>query len=241
MGFMEKSSKERKRTKASIKFVEKYYADDLAERASPESVWASQWAGYVNGDSVLDVACGPQFYDDALAFAHIPKKFVGIDINEANIEFLRTSSHPNVVEARTRFEKDGTRVELLVDDITIEKPEFRGRFDSVFASGIIGNFDEAGTRAVMRNIHSYLAPGGQFVMVSWGDDYLSKEKSEEKEASGWYQKQELKPEDYGRLISEAGFTIEKKGVHKVADPKAYEWGCIFGFVARKNADEGPSK
>ncbi len=186
------------------------------------------------------MACGPQFYDDALAFAQIPKKFVGVDLNEANIKFLKTSLHPNIIKAKTELERNGSQVELLVQDITARKPEFDRQFDSVFASGIIGNFGIAETKAVLQNINSYLALGGQFVMVSWGDDYLSKEKSEEREASGWYQKQELKPEDYARLISEAGFTIEKQEVHEVADPKEYEWGCIFGFIARKTVDKESS-
>lgn len=230
---MKDTSQEFNRSEASIEFVEKYYIDDIAESASPESIWSSQWAHYVNGESVLDVACGPQFYDDALAFAKIPQKFVGIDINKANIEFLKHTSHPNIVKAKARLEETGTNVKLLIHDLLIKEPEFVGKFNSVFASGIIGNFNETDTKLALQNIHSYLVQGGQFVMVSWANHYLNPQKLEERTASGWFQVQNLNPNDYGHLISESGFLIEKRDIYKVADPKTYEWEYIFGFVAKK--------
>ncbi len=221
---------------ASIKFVEKYYTDDLAEANSPESIWVAQWFKYVSGSTILDVACGPQLYNDALAFAQIPKELTGIDINATNIEFLKTSKNSNIIKAKKALEENGTKIELILHDIRIKKPELEGQFDSVFASGIIGNFNKTETRLVLQNLYSYLKPEGSFVMVSWGNDYLSEEKFNERNSYNWYQRHELRPEDYGNLIEESGFSIKKQEVYTVLNPREYEWGIIFAFVATKNKD-----
>jgi SAM-dependent methyltransferase len=219
--------------KASKEFVEKYYTDDLAEQHSVESQWARQWLKEVDGDSVLNIGCGPQFFDDAVGFGKLPKEIVGIDINETNIEFLRTSEHPVLKQSQITLAKHAVQVDFFVHDIKVALTEFVNRFDTVFASGVLGMFDEKDTIHILSLIYKYLKPDGKFVMVSWGDDRLSSEKFEERNSYNWYWRKGPTPEALSHLLEQVGFTILKKDKYIVLNPEEYEWGLIYGFVARK--------
>lgn len=218
---------------ASREFVEKYYTDDLAEQSSTESQWAQQWLKDVEGEHVLDIGCGPQLYDDAIKFKNLPKELVGVDLNETNIEFLKTSTHPTLVQSQKILAEHGTKVDFLVHDITIAQDEFINHFDAVVASGVLGMFDEKDTARILSLIYQYLKPGGRFVAVSWGDDRLSPEKFEERNRYGWYWRKGPTPEGIANLIKETGFTILKQAIHQVTNPNEYEWGIIYAFVAQK--------
>lgn len=219
--------------RASEQFVETYYNDDLDERESPESKWAAQWFREVKGESVLNIGCGPQLYNDALAFAETPMELVGLDANEANIEFLRKSRHPEILKAKKRLDHLDVKIELLLQDIRENNATLCGRFDTVFASGLIGSFNQPDTSEILQTLLTYLNPHGRLVIVSWADDYLSDSKLEERRRYEWYERHELAPEDVARILDEAGFWIMRQEIYRVPNPKEYEWGTIYAFLAAK--------
>ncbi len=214
-------------------FVEKYYTDDLAERGTPEVVWALSWFKEVRGESVLSLGCGPNFYDDITFFPEVPKEAVGIDLNESNIEFLKHSNHPELLRCKNFLDAHQVEVSLIVDDIRKERKEFIGRFDTVYASGVLGMFKKDELSELLRLIHSYLKPGGRLIDVDWTDCQLPQDKYIERESFEWYSTQGPGVEEIGILMTGAGFTILKYDVFTPADPQEYGWGKIYGYVAEK--------
>jgi SAM-dependent methyltransferase len=43
---------------------------------------------YIKGESVLNVGCGPLFYDDLMHFNHVPQHYVGVDVNSSAFEYM---------------------------------------------------------------------------------------------------------------------------------------------------------
>jgi len=218
---------------ASWQFVEKYYTDDLAERESPESQWSLEWLKEVRGEHVLSLGCGPNFYDDAQFFSEIPKDFAGVDLNENNIAFLKLSVHPEIKKCKRFLRNHHTNVELFVDNIKEEKKEFLGRFDTVYAIGVLGMFTEEDTIKVFENIRNYLKPGGRILDIDWTDSRLPNEKLKERESFEWYSKQGPSISRLGELLEQAGFKLIKHEAYDVPDPEAYSWGKIYGYLGEK--------
>ena len=222
-----------RRMRASEQFVERYYTDDLAEQESPESKWAAQWAREVKGSCVLNAACGPQFFNDALTFAETPQDLVGVDANTTNIEFLKDSEHPEILKAKKVLAGHGVNVQLLLHDIREYNATLRNRFNAVYVSGLIGSFDEVATRKIFRTLSAYLQPGGCLVIVSWADDFLSEAKLEERRRYHWYERHDLSPADVHTLLQVEGFEVRKSDAYRPHNPQEYEWGLIYGVVANK--------
>lgn len=218
---------------APLDFVEQYYVDDLAERNTLESSWSLAWLKEIQGENILSLGCGPNFYDDAQFFANIPDKFVGVDLNENNITFLKQSTHPEIIRNRKILENNHTKVSLLTADIRKEQKEFINYFDAVYAIGVLGMFQEEDITKLFKLIYSYLKPGGKLIDIDWTDERLSKEKLKERESYGWYSTQGPDIARVGELMKIVRFKIKKHSVYTVADPVAYSWGKIYGYVAEK--------
>jgi SAM-dependent methyltransferase len=218
---------------ASEQFVRTYYMDDLAERDSKESQWALQWHLHVRGSSVLDLGCGPQLYDDILSFGDVPREVVGIDVNTANIQFLQKSRQSHLIEARQAVRRLGTKVEIRQGDIREDNPDLRHRFQTVFASGVIGKFTESDARGIILLLTSYLTDSGRIVIVDWTDDRLTEEKFRERFDFDWYSRNGISHTHLRRLLEEGGFKVVKRGTYSVPDPERYEWGIIRAVVAKK--------
>ena len=223
-----------KKIQAPWDFVEQYYADDLAERNTPESKWTLTWFKEVKGTRVLSWGCGPNFYDDALFFTDLPEEFIGIDLNENNIAFLKESTHPEVVRCKNALKEHGTKVSLLRDDIRKKQQSFTNHFDTVYAVGVLGMFKESDLHRLLKLVYSYLKPGGRLVDVDWTDCRLSEGKYRERESFKWYSKQGPSIERIGELLVEKnGFKILKHEIYNVQNPIEYGWGKIYAYVAEK--------
>ena len=214
-------------------FVEKYYLDDLAERESVESRWSFAWLKEVKGRSVLSVGCGPNFFDDVQFFDKVPTDFVGIDINKNNIEFLKQSKHPEVLKWKNFLADSGVKTEVLVRDVKAVSPDFIGRFDTIYAIGVLGMFDRDDTIKVFKNLNQYLKPGGRVLDLDWTDSRLPEEKLKERESFDWYSKRGPSVAEIGELFAETGFKILKHEVYNVPNPADYGWGKIYGYLAEK--------
>jgi len=220
-------------TEAPLEFIEKYYTDDLAERGDPEGKFALRWAKMIKGRSVLNVGCGPQFYDDVQFFGEIPREYVGIDINENNIRFLKESRHPELEKWKSFLAARGVAVELKNASIKEKQDEWVGRFDAIYAVGVLGMFDKEETRTLFGYLHSYLKKGGVLVDVDWTEPYLSEKKLKERKSYEWYSKNGPNIGEIGKLLERSGFEIAEHDAYAVPDPKKYLWGKIYAYIAVK--------
>ena len=219
--------------RASREFVENYYADYLAERDGIESRWARQCLKDVVGRKILNIGCGPQLYDDAAELPITPMELVGIDLNASNIEFLRTSEHSHLLQSKKVLVDSGTKIEFFVHDVKVKRRDFIGRFDTIYASGVLGMLNHEDTARILGLLIQYLRPKGRFVMVSWGDDRLTAEKFAERNQYNWYWRDGVGLDVIENLLQKTGFEILKKDTHNVANPIDYEWGIIYSIVAQK--------
>lgn len=126
---------------ATFEFVKDYYTSDLRERDSAESKWFLSWLQNINGDSVLSLGCGPNLLDDSLFFMRLPKTLVGVDINQNNIDFIKNANHSELEKCREFLQMRQVKIELHVGDIFDTRPDFVGRFDAVYAMGVIGMYE----------------------------------------------------------------------------------------------------
>ena len=218
---------------APWKFVEEYYIDDLAERDAAETKFYLSWLKHVKGKNVLCLGCGPNLYDDLQFFLNFPSKIIGVDINKNNIEFLKKSQHPEIIKCRELLLKNKVKTELLVWDILKLKREFIGKFDVVYAIGVIGMFKEEQLKNLLKLIHNYLKPKGVFLDVDWTDCQLSQERYNKRRNYKWYSKEGPSIKNMGRLITQKNFKIIRHKVYDVPNKKEYGWGKIYGYLAQK--------
>lgn len=218
---------------APLEFVEQYYIDDLAERNTPESIWALAWLKEIRGKHVLSIGCGPNFYDDVQFFSEIPDEFVGTDLNENNITFLKNSTHPEVLKWKHFLSDHKVHVELHASDVKEEQKEFINRFDTIYAIGVLGMFNKEDTVRIFKLLNIYLKHGGILVDIDWTEPYLSEEKLKERESYEWYSTQGPSVKEIGTILKDSGFEITKHDIYSVPDPKSYSWGKIYGYVAQK--------
>ena len=218
---------------ASWKFVEKYYEDDLKERNFPETKFYLSWLGYIKGKRILNLGCGPNLYDDVLFFNNFPEEIIGIDINKNNIKFLRESKHKELIKSKNILKNKRVKVKLMVGDITKFNKEFIGKFDCVYAMGVIGMFEKTKLKKLLKIIYSYLKKGGLFLDIDWADSQLSPEKYNERLNYGWYSKKGPTIKKIGKLIEGSSFKILKHKVYYVKNRKDYGWGKIYGYLALK--------
>ncbi len=221
------------KVQAPWEFVEKYYIDDLGERDSEESQWYLKWLKEIDGQSVLNFGCGPNFYDDIPMFGQLPKEVIGIDINKNNLEFLKKSNHPEIIRCKNFLKQNDIETELFLQDMRNQKSDFINRFDDVCAIGVLGNFNKEDTKRVIKNVYSYLKPGGKFTMVSWTDCRLPEEKIVERESFEWFVRHDKDIQMIGTLLQDKDFNITKHEVYTVANPDEYFWGKIYAYIAEK--------
>jgi cyclopropane fatty-acyl-phospholipid synthase-like methyltransferase len=217
---------------APLEYVEKYYEADLAEREAKESKFYLSWLKYVKGKSILSIGCGPNLYDDCQFFSEIPDELIGVDINRANIDFLKKSDNRNLESARDFLKKNKVKSQALVDDVTKPNKKYVGRFDSIYALGVFCAFNPDKLKEIFALLSSYLKPGGVLIDVDWTECQLSEEAKQKKREYLFYNgDQEI--EGMGLLMQEAKFSIIKHQVYDVPDKASYGWGKIYGYLAKK--------
>jgi len=217
---------------APLEYVEHYYEADLKERDAPESKFYLSWLKCVKGKSILSIGCGPNLYDDCQFFSEMPRELIGVDINKANIDFLKKSTNQNLTSAREFLKKNKVKCKALVGDVTKPNDDYLGRFDSIYALGVFCAFKPDKLKEIFALLNSYLKPGGLLIDADWTECQLSAEEQQKKKEYLFYNgDQEI--EGMGKLMKEANFSILKHQVYEVPDKAAYGWGKIYGYLAKK--------
>ena len=73
---------------APVEYQRDYYVDTLskAELFPREYDFYRSFLGlHIKGESVLNIGCGPLYYEDLMYLSYSPKRYVGIDINALSL------------------------------------------------------------------------------------------------------------------------------------------------------------
>lgn len=218
---------------APLDFIKKYYQDDLNERSSPESQWYLKKLNYVNGKSVLNVGCGPCFYEDIQFFNVYPEKYYGTDINTNCIKFLK-DKEINVYKSKICIESSSTlEVNLLVDNILIFNEDLVAKFDTVLCVGVLGKFNRIDIEKAIHNIFLYLKKGGRIINIDWTECKLSEKMIQERINIDWYDTEGLNRQKIVEIFNSYGFQLIKNEKYSVNNPKEYGWGEIYFHLLEK--------
>jgi len=108
------------------------------------------------GGDVLDLGCGPGVQLTA-AGEDMPGRLVGVDLSEGNCRL-----------ARERLSRFGARAEVHCADLLDLTPESLGRFDLVYAVGLVFAVPAPVRRHALALIGACLAPGGVALISHYG-------------------------------------------------------------------------
>jgi 2-polyprenyl-3-methyl-5-hydroxy-6-metoxy-1,4-benzoquinol methylase len=109
----------------------------------------------LRGKHVLEIGTGAGLHAELLARSGAVVS--GIDLTRSAIE-----------RTRRRFELKGLRGEFEQWDAEQQRPEYRGAFDFVWSWGVIHHSSR--TALIVRNIHEWLKPDGQFAGMVYHRD-----------------------------------------------------------------------
>lgn len=221
---------------APYDYVVQYYEDDLKEREAqprdPATQFYVEHMRHVTGKSVLNIGCGPQFYDEISYFGNRPGLYAGIDINPSCVNFVVNPTHPRVRQLERMW-----RLEIEVDircGNTLERrKEWFDSFDTVVAVGALGVFDRYQFQQLARLMSQYLRKDGRLVYVDWRQPRIRPSQVAEKIAYRFCGTAEATVEEQVRALHRAGFEHILLERHDVADPREYGWGRIYGHVLDK--------
>lgn len=223
---------------APYAYIHDYY--ELTHRKQERFPEVSRfWLGAlseVRGAQVLNVGCGPQFYDYLPRFAAPPRNYVGIDINRAVADYLAGADNPRLLTAKAAVPA-GTETQLLCGDVLDWTDALTGRFDSILAVGFLAASWGADFARLAAALRAMLKPGGLLVKVTWHGPHRSPEETAQKLRYGFDAAEDPTPETLVAAIAEAGFrlTAERR---LVTIPQAYGWEAIQTCVF--SATEGDS-
>ena len=153
----------------------------LANHLSQDHDWASRRKDLITrhvawltsnlkpGSRILDLACGPGFYTQALAVQG--HKCTGVDFSPASIAY-----------GRRKADESGLDINYVLEDI--RKYSAEGLFDCViFVFGEFNVFSEADARLILANCGRMLTPGG--LLLVEGHTFEAVRETGEAAASWW--------------------------------------------------------
>lgn len=215
------------RTEAPYEYVRDYYAHvHRINAAYPEvaEFWLSK-LDRIRGETVLNVGCGPTFYDYALRFGRAPREYVGIDINRSTFEFLQHGDDSRMLDARRRVHALGTRCEHVADSIFACERRLAGRFDCVLGVGFFATFEGAEFERLLGVVAHALREGGLVLKLTWHGPHRDAEETRKKHEYGYDNPEEPSPEKLVAGFERAGFRLEEQAMLQ-CDPVTYGWDAI---------------
>lgn len=102
----------------------------------------------VPGEDLLDIGCGTGTIRD---FLPDDLRYTGFDMNADYIAYARKAY--------------AGRGDFVVGKVEERYPDFDGRFDAVFAYGLLHHLDDAASEKLFADAAAWLKPGGRFVTM----------------------------------------------------------------------------
>ena len=180
---------------------------------------------HVRGDAVLNLGCGTTFYDYFPYFGTVPARYVGIDINQSSLDYLKHSDHPRLLKARTITERRGSAIELICADVLTCTDRLESQFDCILGVGFFGTFSGGRRDRLMKTAHRWLKPAGRLVKVTWHGPHRTPEQTRDKHKYGFDNEEEVAPEELVAAIEKGGFVVRENAT-LLCDPQTYRWDKI---------------
>jgi SAM-dependent methyltransferase len=217
---------------APLDYVREYYDSNCknALRFPDEAAGNIGFLAKVDGNAVLNVGCGPQFFDNAKCFKAIPQLYVGVDINAATIEFLESDLNPLLVTNRRMVLAALPQIELYAADVFDCANRFNGRFDWIVGRGMFAPFYGNRLPEMLAIMRDALKPGGRLLKTTWHGPRRSPEQTADRLRYGYDSAAEPTPDDLIDVFAAAGLTtvIDDR---RLCNPETYGWqqvqNCIF--------------
>ncbi|MEM1075921.1 MAG: class I SAM-dependent methyltransferase [Pseudomonadota bacterium] len=220
---------------APIDYVETYYETRLKRRRDfPEArrFYEAQLK-HVSGDRVINLGCGPQFYDDLRHFATLPRYYSGLDLNQQNLEYLKSSQHKDLEAGRNWARDNDVKVDLVCGDILEESTDFGAGFEKVDCAvciGFLGIFSEEPFKKAVGRIREWLVPGGRLVNLSWCHNLQEKTVYEGRLKYGFNRPNNPGHHDIIKWTTESDFILINETVFDVPHKEIYGWKLISSAV-----------
>ena len=219
---------------APLEYIRDYYEGSLnkADLFPKEYGFYQSFLSYVKGASVLNVGCGPLFYEDLRHFGEVPQHYVGIDVNTNTFEYLEQSQHPQLVEGKNYVKSHKIRTEFIAESLFDWAAETDARFDSVFGVGVFATFYGAEFDRLMSLLWRVLNKGGHLLNVSWDGSYYTDEQRRDKLKYQFDGPKGPTPDQLIDWVEKAGFKLMERRI-LTTDPQTYKWDSIHVSAFRK--------
>jgi SAM-dependent methyltransferase len=219
---------------APIEYIRDYYEGSLskADLFPKEYGFYQSFLSYVKGVSVLNVGCGPMFYEDLRHFGEVPQHYVGIDVNTNTFEYLEQSQHPQLTEGKNYVKSHKIRTEFIAESVFDWAAETDAHFDSIFGVGVFATFYGVEFDRLMNLLWRILNKGGHLVNVSWDGSYYTEEQRRDKLKYKFDGPKDPTPDQLIDLVEKAGFKLMERRI-LITDPQTYKWDSIHVSAFRK--------
>ncbi len=219
---------------APLEYIRDYYEGSLskADLFPKEYGFYQSFLSYVKGASVLNVGCGPLFYEDLRHFGEVPQHYVGIDVNTNTFEYLEQSQHPQLVESKNYVKSHKIRTAFIAESVFDWADETDDRFDSVFGVGVFATFYGAEFDRLMSLLWRVLNKGGHLVNVSWDGSHYTDEQRRDKLKYQFDGPKGPTPDQLIDWVEKAGFKLMERRI-LITDPQTYKWDSIHVSAFRK--------
>jgi len=219
---------------APIEYIRDYYEGSLskAEAFPKEYGYYQSFLSHVKGTTVLNVGCGPLFYEDLWHFSEVPHHYVGIDVNKNAFKYMQESKHPRLAQCMEYVKSHNIRTEFIAESVFDWAAETDVRFDSVFGVGVFATFGGAEFDKLMSLLWRLLKKGGHLVNVSWDGTYYTEQQYQEKLKYRFSGITGPTPDELIDWVQKAGFKLMERRI-LTTDPKTYKWDSIHVSAFRK--------
>jgi cyclopropane fatty-acyl-phospholipid synthase-like methyltransferase len=222
---------------APLEYIRDYYEGSLskAELFPKEYGYYQSFLSHVKGASVLNVGCGPLFYEDLPHFGEVPRHYVGIDVNTNAFKFMEQSQHPRLAEGKKYVESHKIQTEFISESVFDWAAETDTRFDSVFGVGVFATFYGTEFHRLMHLFWRVLNKGGHLVNVSWDGTYYTDEQKRDKLKYRFNGPKGPTPGQLIDWVQKVGFKLMERRI-LTTDPQTYKWDSIHVSAFRKGQD-----
>jgi SAM-dependent methyltransferase len=199
---------------APYHYIEDYYESVLRKNEKYPDV-ARFWLSAMNqidGDSVLNVGCGPMLYDNLAEFSKPPKNYVGFDLNQASFDFMEQSDNTHLASVKAAADALDTTIDTICGDIFDYTDAFTDRFDSILGVGFFATFEGRQFDDLLQIMFRALKPGGQLLKLTWHGPHRGAEETRKKLVYRFDNREEPTPEYLVDKFERAGFELRHQSI-----------------------------
>ena len=199
---------------APYDYIEDYYESVLRKNETYPDVarfWLSAM-GVIDGDSVLNVGCGPMLYDNLAEFSKPPRDYIGFDLNQTSFDFMEQSGNPHLAKMKSAAASPDTNIKTICGNIFDYSDTFAGRFDSILGVGFFATFQGQQFDDLLGIMHRALKPGGQLLKLTWHRPHRSVEETRKKLIYRFDNQDEPTPENLVARFQRAGFELRDQSI-----------------------------